>query len=184
MSAASKAAMSFSHRSTGWAATDEAQRMAQTTKMAGRIARQGNIKVVRYLVTARVKSGRRQALDRAIDEGTLGAGSIAGDEYLHNMEQARALRRRSGEVGGNVLLRDAARRGAAVLGGLLRSRQRERRSRAKPVPPRERHRVLGVLNLRLHRTTRSQPVDARGSLPQGQSARVKGITLCPLTFAL
>ena len=65
--------------------------MAQATKMAGRIARQGNIKVVRYLVTARVKSGRRQALDRAIDEGTLGAGSIAGDEYLHNMEQARVL---------------------------------------------------------------------------------------------
>ena len=46
---------------------------------------------MRYLVTALVKSGRRQALDRAIDNGTLGAGSIAGDEYLHNMEQARAL---------------------------------------------------------------------------------------------
>ena len=46
---------------------------------------------MRYLVTARVKSGRRPALDRAIDNGTLGAGSIAGDEYLHNMEQARAL---------------------------------------------------------------------------------------------
>jgi len=46
---------------------------------------------VRYLVTARVKPGRRAALDRAIDEGTLGAGSIAGDEYLHNMEQAREL---------------------------------------------------------------------------------------------
>jgi len=45
---------------------------------------------VRYLVTARVKPGRRQALDRAIEDGTLGAGSIAGDEYLHNMEQARA----------------------------------------------------------------------------------------------
>ena len=59
--------------------------------MAGRIARQCNIKVVRYLVTARVKSGRRPALDRAIDEGTLGAGSIAGDEYLSNMAQARAL---------------------------------------------------------------------------------------------
>jgi hypothetical protein len=42
-------------------------------------------------VTARVKAGRRQALDRAIDDGTLGAGSIAGDEYLHNMEEARAL---------------------------------------------------------------------------------------------
>jgi hypothetical protein len=54
-------------------------------------ARKGNIKEVRYLVTARVKSGCREALERAIDDGTLGAGSIAGDEYLHNMAQARAL---------------------------------------------------------------------------------------------
>ena len=46
---------------------------------------------MRYLVTARVKCGRREALDRAIDEGTLGAGSIAGDEYLHDMRQAREL---------------------------------------------------------------------------------------------
>jgi len=46
---------------------------------------------VRYLVTARVKPGRADALDRAIAEGTLGAGSIAGDEYLHNMAEAREL---------------------------------------------------------------------------------------------
>src|SRR5919201_293721 len=46
---------------------------------------------MRYLVTARVKPGRRDALDRAIDRGTLGAGSVAGDEYLRNMGQAREL---------------------------------------------------------------------------------------------
>jgi hypothetical protein len=46
---------------------------------------------MRYLVTARVKPGRRDALGRAIDAGTLGAGSIAGDEYLHNMATAREL---------------------------------------------------------------------------------------------
>ena len=46
---------------------------------------------MRYLVTARVKSGRRPALDRAIQEGTLGAGSVAGDEYLYDMAQARQL---------------------------------------------------------------------------------------------
>jgi hypothetical protein len=44
---------------------------------------------VRYLVTARVKPGKRQALDRAIDDGTLGEGSIAGDEYFRNMANAR-----------------------------------------------------------------------------------------------
>ena len=46
---------------------------------------------MRYLVTARVKPGRSDALDRAIADGTLGAGSIAGDEYLHNMAEAREL---------------------------------------------------------------------------------------------
>ncbi len=46
---------------------------------------------MRYLVTARVKDGCRDALRRAIDDGSLGAGSVAGDEYLRNMEQAREL---------------------------------------------------------------------------------------------
>ena len=46
---------------------------------------------MRYLVTARVKSGRKAALGQAIDDRTLGAGSIAGDEYLENMARAREL---------------------------------------------------------------------------------------------
>jgi hypothetical protein len=46
---------------------------------------------MRYLVTARVKPGRRPALESAIQGGSLGAGSIAGDEYLYNMSQARQL---------------------------------------------------------------------------------------------
>ena len=46
---------------------------------------------MRYLVTARVKPGQADALDRAIDEGTLGRGSVAGDEYFRNMETAREL---------------------------------------------------------------------------------------------
>jgi|SRR5688572_19525469 len=46
---------------------------------------------MRYLVTARVKPGRLDALHRAIDEDTLGSGSVAGDEYLRNMADAREL---------------------------------------------------------------------------------------------
>jgi hypothetical protein len=46
---------------------------------------------MRYLVTARVKAGRRDALNKAIADETLGAGSIAGDEYLHDMTHAREL---------------------------------------------------------------------------------------------
>ena len=47
---------------------------------------------MRYLVTARVKAGRERDLARAIEQGTLGSGSIAGDEYVRNMECARRLR--------------------------------------------------------------------------------------------
>jgi hypothetical protein len=44
---------------------------------------------VRYLVTARLKPGKDADLFRAIEDGTLGAGSVAGDEYLRNMREAR-----------------------------------------------------------------------------------------------
>jgi hypothetical protein len=47
---------------------------------------------MRYLVTARVKPEREAALADAIEQETLGAGSVAGDEYLRNMECARLLR--------------------------------------------------------------------------------------------
>ena len=44
---------------------------------------------MRYLVTARVKQGKEQDLLRAIESQTLGRGSVAGDEYLRNMTDAR-----------------------------------------------------------------------------------------------
>jgi hypothetical protein len=44
---------------------------------------------MRYLVKARVKPGKEQALLTAIEKGTLGRGSVAGDEYLWDMQQAR-----------------------------------------------------------------------------------------------
>ena len=46
---------------------------------------------MRYLVTARVKRGKEADLLKAIEDGTLGAGSVAGDEYLRNMREARLL---------------------------------------------------------------------------------------------
>ena len=46
---------------------------------------------MRYLVRARVKPGLLQPLLRAIDEGTLGSGSVAEGEYLRNMKDARRL---------------------------------------------------------------------------------------------
>jgi hypothetical protein len=44
---------------------------------------------MRYLVTARVKPGREADLLAAIEQGTLGAGSVAEGEYLRNMSDAR-----------------------------------------------------------------------------------------------
>jgi hypothetical protein len=46
---------------------------------------------MRYLVTARVRDGQRGALRHAIADGSLGDGSVAGDEYLRDMSQAREL---------------------------------------------------------------------------------------------
>ena len=105
---------------------------------------------MRYLVTARVKPGRRAALDRAIDDGSLGRGSIAGDEYQQNMAQAR--QRPDGRVQWVetcfcAVPLDEER---PVLGGVFRSRAGEGRPRSPPLPPRERRRAVGVLGLRLH----------------------------------
>src|SRR3954470_8095106 len=44
---------------------------------------------MRYLVRARVRPGREEALLEAIDGATLGQGSVAGGEYLRNMDEAR-----------------------------------------------------------------------------------------------
>ena len=44
---------------------------------------------MRYLVTAKVKPGKSALLSDAIQRGTLGRGSVAGDEYLRNMAEAR-----------------------------------------------------------------------------------------------
>ena len=44
---------------------------------------------MRYLVRARVKPGGERALLQAIERGTLGKGSVAGGEYLRNMQDAR-----------------------------------------------------------------------------------------------
>jgi hypothetical protein len=44
---------------------------------------------MRYLVKVRIKPGRARSLAETIAQGTLGRGSIAGDEYLHDMQMAR-----------------------------------------------------------------------------------------------
>jgi hypothetical protein len=44
---------------------------------------------MRYLVKARVKAGREAELLRAVADGSLGRGSVAGDEYIYDLQHAR-----------------------------------------------------------------------------------------------
>ena len=44
---------------------------------------------MRYLVKAKVRPGQEKQLLAAIESGTLGRGSVAGDEYLEDMAMAR-----------------------------------------------------------------------------------------------
>ncbi len=44
---------------------------------------------MRYLVKARVKAGLEKPLRQAIADGSLGRGSIAGDEYVYDLQHAR-----------------------------------------------------------------------------------------------
>ena len=46
---------------------------------------------MRYLVHAELKPGLEKALLQAIEDGTLGLGSVAGREYIRDMHQAREL---------------------------------------------------------------------------------------------
>jgi hypothetical protein len=44
---------------------------------------------MRYLVKAQLKEAKAKSLLQALDQGTLGQGSIAGDEYAYDLQQAR-----------------------------------------------------------------------------------------------
>lgn len=46
---------------------------------------------MRYLVRAKVKPGGERRLLQAIEEETLGQGSVAEGEYVRNMQEARLL---------------------------------------------------------------------------------------------
>ena len=47
---------------------------------------------MRYLVKARIKIGKQEALMEAINNENLGRGSVAEGEYIRNMHNARQLK--------------------------------------------------------------------------------------------
>src|ERR1700685_4331203 len=73
----------------------DSNRLSRHAQAVGRLTNcelirpQSKIRPMRYLVRARVKPGCEQRLLRAIEDGTLGKGSVAEGEYLRNMRQAR-----------------------------------------------------------------------------------------------
>ena len=71
---------------------------------------------MRYLVRARVKPGREKDLLNAIENETLGEGSVAEGEYLRNMQDARLCGDDSARWGGSLLLSNASAGRASVLG--------------------------------------------------------------------
>ena len=44
---------------------------------------------MRYLVKARLKAGQEKSLFKAVADGSLGRGSVAGDEYIYDLQHAR-----------------------------------------------------------------------------------------------
>jgi len=46
---------------------------------------------MKYLVKAKLKESKQEALMQAISNGSLGTGSVAFGEYVKNMKQARLL---------------------------------------------------------------------------------------------
>jgi hypothetical protein len=126
---------------------------------------------MRYLVTARVKPGRAAALADAIDDGTLGQGSVAGDEYLRNMSEARQLE------DGRVKWVEVCYCPTPL--------QEEReyweeyfvlekgpgRARPQPLQGLERHRAVVVRRLRLHGATRSPPRAKGCAVPLAPAGR-------------
>jgi hypothetical protein len=61
------------------------------TYMVDDISNKKNFIVMRYLVKAKVKEEKRRELKQAIDNATLGKGSVAGSEYIRDMKNARLL---------------------------------------------------------------------------------------------
>lgn len=60
------------------------------TKWRGIVEADGSIQTsMRYLVRAKLKPGGEAKLLRAIEDETLGTGSVAEGEYLRNMKDAR-----------------------------------------------------------------------------------------------
>jgi hypothetical protein len=76
---------------------------------------------MRYLVRARVKPGSERSLLKAIDNGSLGQGSVAEGEYLRNMQDARLCPDNTARWVEVCLLSDTATKKSGPIGNSISS---------------------------------------------------------------
>jgi hypothetical protein len=101
---------------------------------------------MRYLVKARVKLGMGPSLLQAIVDGSLGRGSIAGDEYTHDLQQARLASDGSAQWV-EVCYCSIPLEEERPYWEILRAGVCERRSQPTQLPARKWHGALGLQRL-------------------------------------
>ena len=106
--------------------------------------------IMRYLVKARIKTGYEKSLLRAIEQWTLGKGSIAGDEYRHDMEKARVDAAGTASWVETCFCDPPLAEERPYWEKFFQPPECERRPHSPVLPARERHRSMGLLRLRLH----------------------------------
>ena len=104
---------------------------------------------MRYLVTARLRPGKKKALAQAVERRTLGSGSVAGSEYLRDMKSARLLDDRTVKWIETCFCPTPLAEERPYWGGVFPAGQGAGCPRAQPLSRSGRVRALGLYRLRL-----------------------------------
>ena len=102
---------------------------------------------MRYLVKARLKKGKQDELLKAIEDRTLGQGSVARDEYLCNMEAARVAEDGIAHWVEACFCPTTLAGGAALLGAVFRAARGPGCAQPEKLPRLERDGAVGLLRL-------------------------------------
>ena len=120
---------------------------------------------MRYLVRARVKPGREADLLAAIEQETLGQGSVAEGEYLRNMQEARLCADQTARWVEVCYCPTPLQEERSYWEAIFRSHQSAGCPRPPQMPRRKRYRALGLRRLRLHRAAGAEAECNRNTFP-------------------
>jgi hypothetical protein len=107
---------------------------------------------VRYLVKAKLKAAKAESLLCSINYGTLGKGSIAGDEYVHNMNGARVNNDGVASWVETCFCDPPLAEERPYWEEYFELLSVHEAHSRRNLPPRKRDRTVGLLRLRLHPT--------------------------------